>query len=94
MGVSIPSALGGISRGAGCIVEFEGLGNEIGGTVEAEGLELASELLPNAEFELDENPLEGELLKMSKPLEVLPGLLEIPELFEPMGGGPETSGMV
>ena len=87
-------AEGGINRGAGCMVKLEGLGNEIGGTVDAEGLELASEELPKGEFELDENPFEGELLNMSKLFEVLPGLLGLPELLGAIGEGPETSGMV
>ena len=84
----------GINKGAGCIAELGELGNEIGGTVDSEALELASGELLKGEFELDENPLDGELLNMSKPFAVLPGLLGLAELAGALGNGPETSGIV
>ena len=73
-------AFGGINKGAGCIVELEELGNAIDGTVDSEALVLASGVLLKGEFELDENPLDGELLNMSKLLDVFPGLLGLPGL--------------
>ena len=73
-------ALGGINSGAGCIVVLEELGNEIGGTVDSEALELASGELLKGVFELDENPLDGELLKTSKLFGEFPGLLGLPGL--------------
>ena len=87
-------AVGGINRGAGCIVELDALGNEIGGTVDSGALELAKGELGKGEFVLDENPLDGELLNMSKPFDVFPGLLGLAELLAAIGDGPETSGMV
>ena len=85
---------GGINRGAGCIVELEALGNEIGGTVDSGAPKLAKGELGKGEFVLDENPLDGELLNMSKPFDVFPGLLGLAELLAAIGDGPETSGMV
>lgn len=86
-------AVGGINKGAGCVVELE-LGKEIGGTVDSKGLELARGELPKGEFELDENPLEGELLNMSKLFVVPPVLIGLPELLGAIEEGPETSGIV
>ncbi|HUP77230.1 MAG TPA: hypothetical protein VM260_01625 [Pirellula sp.] len=87
-------AVGGINRGAGCIVELDALGNEIGGTVDSGAPKLAKGELGKGEFVLDENPLAGELLNMSKPFDVFPGLLGLAELLAAIGDGPETSGMV
>ncbi len=86
--------IGGINRGAGCIVELDALGNEIGGTVDSGAPKLAKGELGKGEFVLDENPLDGELLNMSKPFDVFPGLLGFAVLLAAIGAGPETSGMV
>lgn len=87
-------AVGGIKRGAGCIVELEGLGNEIDGTVDSGAFELAIEELVKGEFVLDENPFDGALLNISKPFDVPVALPGLAELLEEIGDGPETSGMV
>lgn len=77
-------AVGGINKGAGCKVELVGLGNEIGGTACSELFGLGK----GGTFALEENPFDGELLNMSKLLDVFP------ELLAAIGDGPDTSGMV
>lgn len=76
--------VGGINKGAGCNAELIGLGNEIGGTAGSELFRLAKE----GTFALDANPFDGELLNMSKLLDLFPEVLAV------IGDGPETSGMV
>ena len=76
--------VGGINKGAGCNEELIGLGNEIGGTA-CSGL---FECAKGETFALDVKPFDGELLNMSKLLDVLPELLAV------IGDGPDTSGMV
>ena len=77
-------AVGGINKGAGCNAELFGLGNEIGGTA-CSGL---FGLAKGETFVLDVNPFDGELLNMSKLLDVFP------ELLPAIGDGPDTSGIV
>ncbi len=84
---ALPSAgfaVGGINNGAGCNAELIGLGNEIGGTAGSELFGLSKD----GTFALDANPFDGELLNMSKLLDLFPELLAV------IGDGPETSGMV
>ena len=86
------AALGdGVSKGAGCtelfrpLVLFRPLGNEF------IGVESSMPLFPNGDVfvlgGLDENPLDAELLNISKPP------AEFPMPLDAMGAGPETSGM-
>jgi len=79
--------LPGTSNGAGCKVELSPFGNAFIDGADPNPFEFEKgDEFASGEFEA--NPLDGVLLKMSKPLD------EFPELFDAIGLGPETSGVV